>query len=151
MKKHLVIFFLIVIASAVLTGCVTLTGTYDLLHDASKISSVEIYHLTEYAEFELPEEVEPVTSLDPAVFSEFCTDIQSLRYTDVLILFPMAVDPSWGLMDYVVKIIYINGDFEVIGNYGYQTQEVVDGSGSSNRHYSFDGETWVSFIEKYID
>ena len=140
---------LIIVAS--LAGCVQVPRRWEFLHDADSIVAIEIYNLTEYIDFDLPEDAEPIAYVKQEDYASFCEDIASIEFSDEIILFPAAIDPSWTLHGYVAKIIYDNGDYELINNSGYQSQEVINGRGRSF-HYSFpDDVTWVNLIQKHID
>ena len=149
MTKYLVFILLLCFTATMFSGCIQLTGTYELFHDPSDVEKVEIYYLDESQDFELPVDAKPIKYLLGDDVRAICDDLESLQYKDVIILLPVMYDPSFSLGEYVVKVSYRNGDCEIIGDYGYQTTKVVEGRGAAH-HYSFDNAAWDALINKYV-
>jgi len=120
-----------------------------MLHESSEVASVEIFYLQESVMGELPLDAKPINVLDKEEITRFCLDLQSLKYTDIVILLPVAIDPSFTLDGYVAKISYNNGDYEIVGDNGYQPQTVIDGRGVIHQ-YSFEDDDWSTLINPYI-
>ena len=151
MKKCLV-YILLAALLVMLTGCVTLHFSWKFLHGTDQISQIEVFYLEDVDDFNLPDDAVPVALIAPEDYDDFCGEIQNIDFTDTILLLPAAVDPSWYLQGYVVRIVYQNGDFEVICNQGYQYQETADGWGGKSRHYSFPKSfDWDAFVKGYID
>ena len=149
--KRYIVFALALLLILTLSGCVKVPRKWEFLHSADSISAIEIYNLAESVDGDIPEDAEPIAFVKQEDFASFCEDISKIQFSNLIILVPVTYDPSWSLGGYVAKIIYENGDYEIICNRGYQAHEVKNGRDRSF-HYNFpDDSTWNNLIESYMD
>ena len=150
--KKCFIYVLLLALLVMLSGCVTLDRSWCFLHGTDEIDKIEIYFLEEGTQFNVPDDAEPVGVIAPESYADFCREIQSIDFTVTVLLLPAAVDPSWYLDGYVVRIFYQNGDSEMICDQGFQEQEVTTDIGSRSMHYSFpESFDWDAFVKRYLD
>lgn len=152
-KRRSVISLILIIPALIilLTSCITLRNYYDDI-DTDEVSSIDIYDLREASNREsgFYENIDPVHTLDETQHGEFLKSLAKIEFTDVLILFPMAIDPSFYYGDWVVRINYFDGSYKFISSFGYGESFDADGQRTDSDHYGCDSEVLEQFISQYL-
>ncbi len=129
---------------------IPLTKYYDL--DTASVSSVEIYDLRQarshYSDF-LDSET-PAYTIPEEQTEEFFEDLSKIRFTDHIIIVLAAIDPSFVFDDWVVRINYTDGSFDLLSCDGYNEAYDSDGNFSDSNHFSCDNDEWHAVIFKYL-
>lgn len=155
--KKLFSVFLIVVLSISLAGCGK-EISYPFLHGVDEIQEIQIARIEldyEYQEFYLDRLDDCIVLADIEDTSEFIEKFSS----DVLFSRYWWGDPtSLGHGDYVIKITYTNGDFELIGYYAQCRVDIEaaerGGSLYSGQMRSYGGcseDDFMNFINLYLD
>lgn len=134
------------------------TGPYLFLHSVEEIQNIQIAHITledEYQTFNVDRLDDCIVLADIKDTSEFIKKFNN----DVLFSRYLFGDPTHlGHGDYVIKITYNNGDFELIGHYAQCKfdKDEADRNGNIFAGEMFgilycDEDDFMNFINLYLD
>ena len=150
--KRLLCMFLICAIALSLSGCVIIPVDqyYDDI-ETEKVASVDIYDFRgKPADFKLPDDASPVYTLQEDQQEDFGDDLGKIEFTDYIIITLAAVDPSFTLGKWVVRINYEDGGYALLGDGGYNVTYNLENKKKSSNHYSCDSEEWEQFLFKYL-
>lgn len=116
--------------------------------DTQEIASVEFFDLRQSRTS--IDNATPAYTLPEEQTEEFFEDLAKIRFRDYIIIVLAAIDPSFYFGDWVVRINYTDGSFDLLSNGGYNESYDMNGELSDANHFSCDDEEWYAFIYKYI-
>ena len=151
MKRFLAFCLLFTLAVS-LSGCIIIPihKNFDDI-DEDKVTSVQIYDLRgESTEGKLPEDAVPVYTVPEDQKEAFFDDLAEIEFTDHIIIVLAAVDPSFSLGDWVVRINYEDGGYALLGDGGYNIIYNADSEKTDSDHYNCDNAEWEEFLFKYL-
>lgn len=146
------LFTVLIILTVTFTGCIVIPQYkyYDISPD--EVISVQIYDLrtseTYYGDF--IEKDNPVYTLPEDITDDFLTELSEIRFKDSIVITIAAVDPNFTYDEWVARINYADGSYDLISCDGYgqsynETNEVTD-----TNHYGCDNDEWKKFITGYL-
>ncbi len=141
MKKFIGYLFIIFLLTSPLSGCEVKTK-YEFIHDSPDISSIEIVKVGEESSQEIIEQT-TISIVDD--MERFIEDFNRIN------CYTIYSDPS-GIEDnaVVIKIIYNNDDYELIG-VGGQAKYVSGKYDNYVGYQYFDQDQYKALISKYSD
>ena len=149
MKKISLVIVLLLV-TILLTGCITRESSFQAYEEIEQISSVQVYYFDAscYPK-ELDDSTQPIKIIEQDSYSELINDLEQLTFEDVIPLF-MPSDPRFNLYQFVIKINYKSGAYQLVQKSG--TVYTFDASGEHlySFHGSVDDEVWNGLITKYI-
>ncbi len=151
-KRFLSLFTILIISSAALTGCIVIPQYkyYDISSD--EVESVQIYDLrtseTYYGDF--IEKDNPVYTLPEDIIDDFLTKLSEIRFKDSIIITIAAVDPSFTYDEWIARINYTDGSYDLISCDGYGQSYNENNEVTDTNHYGCDNEKWKEFITGYL-
>ena len=150
--KRLVVLLLTVAILSFFTSCIWIPRktNYDINEDA--LSSVEIYCLdnnsSHYDDF--VETEQPIYTLKEDQIDGFIDELENIRFDDSIFIVLAAMDPSFYYGEWVVRINYDDGSYDLISCDGYGATYDENGLIVSTNHYSYDDEKWEEFVKSYL-
>ena len=141
------VFLLILAILWTCPGCcvITLDEGYELYHSFEEFSSVGLYNGD-------GEEASNcvLAQLQPSQYAAFQRDLEALPFEDQFLLIPGAVDPSFDFGEYVVRIDYKDGSYELISDCGFQILYSQEAEYGRSAHYSISDMAWYTFLSSYF-
>ena len=137
----------------VLSGCISVPVYKNHTFSHDDVASVSIYDLresdTHYSGFH--EKQEPVYTVPQEQLDDFLTDLSDIRFSDSIIIFTIAaVDPSFTFDDWVVRVNYKDGSFDLISCDYYNEQYDENGNCTDRDHFGSDNEFWNDLIKEKL-
>lgn len=156
--KRLAALLLIAAAALTCTGCfeVPYGDSFAVRGERDNVESIEIYHVTamDWEGSKIADRLEPIAVIPSEKFDEFLdklNGIPSFRKRHLIVLLPLgAIDPSFSLYGYAVRIRYTDGEAEYISNHAPQFFFDADGEEQLSR-YSCSNSVWIEFLSEYAD
>ena len=152
MKRIGLLILTLIIVTCTMTSCVIIPVFKFFNVDANTVASIEIYNLSEddslYSDF--IENKTPVYEIPAEETADFLKDLSEIRFSDTLIIAPIAIDPSFYYDEWTVRINYTDGSYELISCDGYGETNGSNGKVIDAHHFGCDQEEWSSFIGKYV-
>ena len=167
MKKRFFVLFLMLALALSLSSCIWIViheEKLDLSHPEEMVVKIELYDIDElehgidvfghtgeeYAEYtisNLDNLLDPIRTLEGDEARAFFNRAKNINFshTQVIVLAPS--DPHHGFYDYVAKITYDNGDYDVISN---EKQYYYVNGEETYSIKSYGGE-WNEFIKEYLN
>ncbi len=152
MKRCFLSALVIFAAIFTLSGCIIIPQYKNFEIDPAEIASIEIYDLREsdtYGE-QFLEDTSPVCEIPGEEIDDFTRDLAEIEFTRYIIIVLAAVDPSFNYGDFVARINYTDGSFELLSDGGWGQTFDQDGEVISSHRYGCDSEEWEEFIGKYL-
>ena len=147
MKKLCFAVALLIFALSV-TGCVTRISRFRSCEETDEIVGVEIYYIDEFYVFDIDDTNQPVKVIESEYYSQIVDELEALEFVDVIPIF-MPSDPNFNLLEFVIRIEYASGMYQIVSNCG--VVYTYDASGTCDYFFgSADDEAWRSMIIKYI-
>lgn len=134
-----------------LSGCVTFYNRFEAYDEVSNIEKIEVFYVDSKIDsyiVDIPSSKQPIAVLESDVYNEIVSDLENLIFKDTIIIIA-ANDPNFYLFEFVIKISYNSGVYQLVSNsrivYTYNNGDIL------NSFYGAVGqETWDSLIIKYI-
>jgi len=152
MKRCILSVLMIFTVIFTLSSCIIIPEYKNFEIDPATIASIEIYDLRESdtrGEAFL-EDTSPVYEIPDEEIDDFTSDLAEIDFTRYIIIVLAAIDPSFNYGDFVVRINYTDGSFELLSDGGWGQTFDQDGEAISGHHYGCDDEEWEEFIGKYL-
>lgn len=151
--KRIVLFLIsIILVMSCLSGCIIIPRYRHFEIDATTVLSIQIYDLCEsesyYDQFIKTET--PVYEIPQEQTANFVADLNSITFTDYLIIVLAAIDPSFNYGKWTVRINYSDGTYELISSGGYGETYDSNNERVSGHHWSCDDVEWEAFIGQYV-
>ena len=151
--KRIVLFLIsIILVMSCLSGCIIIPRYRHFEIDATTVLSIQIYDLCEsesyYDQFIKTET--PVYEIPQEQTANFVADLNSITFTDYLIIVLAAIDPSFSYGVWTVRINYTDGSYELISCRGYGETYDSNNERVSGHHWSCDDVEWEAFIGQYV-
>ena len=151
--KRIVLFLIsIILVMSCLSGCIIIPRYRHFEIDATTVLSIQIYDLCEsesyYDQFIKTET--PVYEIPQEQTANFVADLNSITFTDHLIIVLAAIDPSFSYGVWTVRINYTDGSYELISCRGYGETYDSNNERVSGHHWSCDDVEWEAFIGQYV-
>ena len=151
MKKRVLIFFLALVLVFSLSGCFSLNipVSYALHEDVSNIEAITVYT---YSWDNKEPCGELIGTIAPSDFERFVSDLSNVPFAKeyLIMLIPAAVDPYFGFGDYIVKVTYRDGAYELISECGNQKFYDASGEYVAGYRYTCEDIEWEGFLRKYV-
>lgn len=153
MKRIFMLALITVLLICTLSACIMIPRRKNFEIDPETVASVEFYDLREYKGPEesafLKTEV-PVYTLPTGSTAAFLSDLGDIRFSDTIIITIAAIDPSFRYGEWVVRINYTDGSFQLLSDGGYGESFDANGERTSSHHFSPKDERWSALMEKYL-
>ena len=151
--KRIVLFLIsIILVMSCLSGCIIIPRYRHFEIDSNIISSIEIYDLFENEDYSsrfLKTET-PVYEIPQEQTANFVADLNSITFTDHLIIVLAAIDPSFSYGVWTVRINYTDGSYELISSRGYGQTFNSNDESIKIHHWSCDHDEWETFLGNYV-
>ena len=149
MKKILAVLMLVV-TMCLLCGCISFKNRFEPIGTVDQIESIEIFYLPSSVDSYRVDtsSFESVTVLEQSDFNQMHERLQNLVYVDTVILF-VASDPNFALFDFVIKVQYRDGTFDLVtenGAFAYDSNNEV----TSDIWGGIDEEIWKQLIVDFV-
>ena len=152
MKRFFLLSITFVLTFVCLTGCIIIPLYKNYEIPADTVSSIEIYNTSQcevaYSEF---------FKTEPAVYqipddqtADFLSDLSQIRFSDAIVIVLAAMDPSFYYGEWVTRINYTDGTYEMISCAGYGETYDQNDNHIKSHHYGCDDDEWNNFIGKYL-
>ncbi len=152
MKRIVLLITTILLLMCVLTSCIIIPKYKNFDISSDTVSSIEIYDLrnskTHYSDF--LETETPAYKIAEKTNNDFLSDLKNIEFSDTIIITVAAVDPSFTYDDWVARINYNDGSYELISCDGYGEKFNENDEVTESHHFSCDNDEWHTFIEKYV-
>ena len=146
--KKIIVFFMLLVS---LSGCVTFYNRFEAYDEVSNIEKIEVFYVDSKIDsyiVDIPSSKQPIAVLEKDVYNEIVADLEKLIFKSIAIVIA-ANDPNFDLLEFVIKISYNSGVYQLVSNsgtvYTYNKGEHLNGF-----HGAVGQETWDSLIIKYI-
>ena len=152
MKRCILSVLMIFTVIFTLSSCIIIPEYKNFVIDPATIASIEIYDLRESdtrGESFL-EDTSPVYEIPNEEIDDFTSDLAQIEFTRYIIITLAAIDPSLNYGDFVVRINYTDGSFELLSDGDFGQTFDQDGEVISGHRYGADSEEWEEFIGKYL-
>ena len=157
-RKRVVCLLAACLLLAGLSGCITIKQHHSGLqrYGISPVRAVYLYDVQDdevssmgihdFAYLEA--QYTPIAALDEAEREPFCTELQALRYTDEIIIFPpMAQDPNFDFKGRMIWVEYENGDCELVS---WRCCAFREGGAWENVTGVCETEEWDALLQTYF-
>ncbi|MBR6514034.1 MAG: hypothetical protein IKT46_04275 [Clostridia bacterium] len=152
MKRTVTLLSILLILTLSLTGCIVIPQYkyYEISPD--DVISVQIYDLRKSESYygDFIELDNPVYTLDDDSKTDFITELSEIRFKDVIIITIAAIDPCFTYDEWVARINYNDGSYDLISCDGYNQSYNANNECVSSNHYSCDNDEWKAFITSYL-
>ena len=154
MKRILTLSLLLGIIAVFLSGCIVIPRyeRFDIAEDT--VSSIEIYDLREcgdrFGGAGFLETETPVYEIPQEKKADFLKSLYNIRFTNHIVIIIAAVDPSFSYGEWVARINYTDGRYELISCQGYGETFNESGELVSWNHFGCDDDEWNGFIGEYV-
>ncbi|MBQ7337024.1 MAG: hypothetical protein IJW40_01070 [Clostridia bacterium] len=138
--------------------CITLTGCAEISvdfaeFDPKEVVSVQLYYVPHGIDYSMGESIvdySPIAMLEERRNADFLEDLSRVEFTYFAIFIPVAIDPSFYMGEWIIRLNMHDGTNWAISKWGYNLQfdaenEVIDGN-----HDSPDDQQWEVLIRKYF-
>ena len=152
MKRIASLTISIILIMCCLSSCIIIPRYRHFEIDSNTISSIEIYDLCEnedYSSLFLKTET-PVYEIPKEQTANFVADLNSIEFSDYIIIVLAAIDPSFNYGKWTVRINYSDGTYELISSGGYGETYDSNNERVSGHHWSCDDVEWEAFIGQYV-
>ena len=147
------LFIVLLIFSLLLTfaGCISWSKKYDDIVPED-ISSVEFYDLCDSDQrgSGFHKAITPVYSLPDEQLDNFLNALSTIRFTDGIILLPVAWDPSFDYGKWVVRLNYADGAYTFLSDHGFGESYDANNNLISSNHYGCDSDEWSALIIQFL-
>ncbi len=153
MKKLLSVFLCLLFLVS-LTGCISYHHKALMLYGESPVASVELYDLPVLYGglkdfFESGKEGSvPVKQLPADRMDGFLSEVTTWKYTDTVILLPVAQDSPREFGGYAVKVTYENGNWEIFDS---DFCVYFDGKEEHRKLGSVDWDLWDDLLWDFFE
>ena len=150
MKKILAVLMLVV-TTCLLCGCIIrFQNSFEPMGTVDQIESVEIFYLhsSVYSYRLDTSSFESVAVLEQSDFNQMHDRLQNLAYNDLIILV-VPTDSNYYLFDFVIKVQYNDGTFDLVsemGAFAYDSNNKV----TSDTCGWIDEEIWKQLIVDFV-
>ena len=152
MKRIVLLTVSIILIMCCLSSCIIIPRYHHFEIDTSTVSSIQIYDLCENEDYSsrFLETETPVYEIPKEQTASFVAELNSIEFSDYIIIVLAAIDPSFNYGEWTVRINYSDGTYELISNGGYGETYDSNNERVSGHHWSCDDAEWEAFIGKYI-
>ena len=152
MKRIVLLTISIILSMCCLSSCIIIPIDHHFEIDASTVLSIQIYDLCEFDGYssQFCETETPVYEISAEQNEDFISDLNSIEFTDYIIIVLAAIDPSFNYHTWTARINYSDGTYELISDGGYGETYDSNNEWVSSHHWSCDAAEWEAFIGKYV-
>ncbi len=149
MKKYFSLFLALAILS--MSGCIIRSQYYFLDLETDNIQSIQFYDLTAANGRSSKEALaaELFYTLAPEQHEEFLAELKQIEFSNTIILFPAAIDPSFEYGDYVVRFTFADGSYKLLSCRGYSETFSADHKQLFDDYYGCDDDEWTALIAAF--
>ncbi len=151
MKKAFLLFTSIILLFN-LCACATIKKDFEFSQKRANIQSIEIYDSKQtYTEADIHkfrENNKPIKVLVAQEQKDFLKVIEEFEFEKEVVLFPIPMDGGYYYAGYMIVIVYKDGSYDIIAEYGLYSY----GSGDKHKydHSNYCGKTpWDHIFEEY--
>lgn len=153
MKRVLSLILTIILAMTVLTGCIIIPLFKNFEIERDTVLSVEIYDLRDCEDSSFGnflKDTSPIYELPEDEIEGFLSELADMGFSDIFVITLAAMDPSFYYDDWVARINYTDGSFQLLSSGGYGETYDRDGNVTNSHHFGADDDEWFEFISKYL-
>ena len=151
-KRICLVVILPVVLACFLSACIVIPVRKHYRIAEESVSSVEIYDLNINGNYnsDFIKTEESVYTLEQDRVGDFLADLSKIRFSDTIIISFTAVDPNFTYDQWVARINYTDGSYDLISCDGYGEAYDKNGELTDSNHLGCDNDQWKQFIAKYI-
>ena len=166
-KRIIALTLIMIISVSFLTGCLWVINNEEhlpLSYAQQKVVKIEIYDVNQLGENSglsvfghadenlsienLDNLLDPIKTLEGDVAFEFYDNVAHMPFSVTFVFVLAAYDPSHGFFNYVAKITYENGEYDIIS----EGKQYFSSRSENERITILECLVdWNSFVEEYLD
>ena len=150
--KTVMLICMLFVLGIVLSGCAEIPVDFAEF-DPGEVASVQLYHdMLDCSVSTSGAFVQrtPVEALDPSLNEAFLQDLSLLNFTEFVLFFPAAIDPSFTLGEWIVRINLTDGSYWAISAGGCNEYYNAAHENTGGNHFGLDDGQWEWLIKKYF-